>query len=198
MKKILLIALLLCFQIGFAQVLNGTLTVNNGSFNITQDAFSSVTEAGLDDTDSEGRIETIPQDNLIGFVLNDSTGVLGAPVTSEQNCTSAVYLYQVYIHTTGAPVNAVIEARTQTDSGVVYPPSIVDILNLRSLTPNTVGADADGYIPIPNNASQAQKVFEFRGCRTDIPIQFRVSPSVLTPGGNSSFQVFYTITATIL
>jgi len=199
MKKIAhILVFLISIHFTQAQVLNGTLTVNYGSFNITQDALSTVKEAGLDDTESETKIETIPADNLIGFILNPSTGLLGLPVSSEQNCTSAIYLYQVYINTVGAPANAVIKARTQTDSGIVYPPSLIDTFNLRSLTPNTVGADGDGYITIPNNPSLAKKVFEFKGCRTDIPIQFLISPSALTPGGNSTFQVFYTITATII
>lgn len=197
-KSMAFIFMFFSVQFIFSQVLSGTLTVNYGSFNLTQDVTNLVTEAGLDDTVSVNKIETLPEDNLIGFIIDESTGVGGAPVSSEDNCTSAVYLYQVYIHTTGAPVNSIIQARTQTNSGTVYPPSLVDTFGLRYLTPNTVGADPDGYITIPNDASQAKKVFEFTGCRTDIPIQFRLSPSVLANGGNSTVQVFYTITATVI
>ncbi|RIA08553.1 hypothetical protein OE09_0368 [Flavobacteriaceae bacterium MAR_2010_72] len=178
-----------------AQVQDGTLTIN-GTVDFSQ--VTATMEAGLNDTES---FNSAVQPEL-SFILNPTTSPLFGVTSSEQNCET-VYLYKVFIHTTGAPTGAIVKAKTFDNSGQRFPlVSVYDTLlpvaqyfGPRDLTAETNGADADGFITIPNDATQAIKVFEFKGCRQDIPIEFKVSPDVFTPSGTSSFNVVYTITA---
>ena len=196
MKKIIY-TLLISFatQLGFAQVQDGTLTIN-GTVDFSQ--IAATMEAGLDDTES---FNSALQPELT-FILNPTTNPFGGTTSSEQNCET-VYLYKVFIHTVNAPANAIIKAKTFDNSGQRFPlvsnydgllPAL-QYFGERDLTAETNGADIDGFITIPNDATQAIKVFEFKGCRQDIPIEFKVSADVFTPSSTSGFNVVYTITA---
>ncbi|WP_341200444.1 hypothetical protein [Croceibacter atlanticus] len=197
MKTYLNIILFLAgIQLINAQVQDGTLDIN-GSPNFAQSI--TTMEAGLDDVE----LISSNTDPLVSFILNPTTNpITGVTTSSELNCET-VYLYKVFLHTVNAPQGAIVKAKTFDNSGQRFPlvsnyDTLLPILQYfgpRNLTAETNGADADGFITIPNDASQAIKVFEFKGCRQDIPVEFRVSPNVFTPSGSSIFQVYYTITA---
>lgn len=197
MKKIIY-TLLISFvtQFGSAQVQDGTLTIN-GTVDFSQ--LTATMEAGLNDVENfNSAVE--PE---LSFILNPTTNPLtGGTTSSEQNCET-VYLYKVFIHSINAPTGAIVKAKTFDNSGQRFPlvsnydgllPGL-QYFGPRDLAAETVGTDADGFITIPNDATQAIKVFEFKGCRQDIPIEFRVSPDVFIPSGTSNFDVVYTITA---
>lgn len=201
MKKYLIaFVLLLSVHLIVAQVQDGTFTVV-GAPNLSQSV--TIMEAGLNDS---GNIDTstIPE---LSFVLNPTYDMTGTIVVSnsEQNCET-VYLYKVFIHTVNAAAGVIVKAKTDANSGQRFPllstydglPPAGQYFGERDLFPETNGADVDGYITIPNDATQAIKVFEFKGCRENIPVDFRLSPDVSTPSGSSSFQVVYTITATAI
>ena len=198
MKTFSIYILLFAFYHGlFGQLLPGTLDVS-GFPSMSQSVADLVTEAGEDDVNYgfESNIDA----TLITFILDASTDpVFGFTTTSSQNCSENVYRYSVYMHTSNAPQNTIIEAKTTINSGIRYPATalydalIVKPLGPRDLTPENGGA----YIVIPNNGSAAIKVFEFVGCREDIPIQFRVRPSALSISGNSNFDVFYTVVGSL-
>jgi len=196
MKLILFfMSLLMSVLSGEAQILPGTITVSQGTVLFQQDMSTTVSEAGLDDTMSDAKIETALDATLIDFVLDETNFIL----TSEINCTANIFLYKVYIHTTGAPPNTILEVKTFENSGQRFPLSIpydlVPVLGARDLIP----ADGTNYITVPNNnPANAIRVFEFKGCRQQIPIQFRALPSVLAAAETSVFQINYTVTATLL
>lgn len=198
MKKTFIITVLLFFNYTVSisqilppnEILPATLDVR-GMPSFIQNINDVVTEAGLDD--STVGFESNFDETLIDFVLDP---VLLVP--SITVCEGNVYLYKVYINTVNAPDNVIIEAKTTTNSGQRVPASSVyDILNIpfgpRGLTPENGGT----YITVPNNPNQAIKIFEFVGCRTDIPIQYRIKPSVLAPAQVYDFDINFTITATL-
>ncbi|MBN7817693.1 hypothetical protein [Algoriphagus pacificus] len=185
--------LVLLATISRAQILPGTLNVT-GASNITQSINDLIQEAGVDDNESS--FESNFDANIVSFILDPLLNPLTLDITdSEQACTLNIFRYSVYMHTLNAPQNLIIEAKTSLNSGVRYPFSIpydntVDpILGPRDLYTQNGGQ----YIPIPNDPSVAIKVFEFIGCRTDIPIQFRAKASSLAISGTGNFQVVYTI-----
>ncbi|MEP5934265.1 MAG: hypothetical protein ABJ218_04055, partial [Winogradskyella arenosi] len=160
-----------------------------------QDLSTMIDEAGLDDTMSNSKIETMFDATVIDFVLDETNFIL----TSEVNCTANIFLYKVYIHTTGLADDVILEAKTFENSGQRFPLSIpydlVPVLGARDLIP----ANGTNYVVVPNNsAADAIKIFEFKGCREQIPIQFRALPSVLAAAETSVFQINYTVTATLL
>ena len=202
MKKYSILSVLLLSSLfSFAQipetVLPGTLDVT-GLSSMSQTIDDLIQEAGVDDN-TEG-FESIDYVYL-SFILDPTiqTTPVGDIILSdsERNCTANIFFYEVYMHTIGAPQNVIIEAKTEVDSGSRYP--IYEIgydtavplgpLGARDLRPENGGA----YIPIPNQAEIAIKVFEFVGCRQDILIQFRIKASSLALSGNSSFDIVYTI-----
>ncbi|MFC4723265.1 hypothetical protein ACFO5O_13090 [Geojedonia litorea] len=197
MKNIYFIILVItCATFAHSQVQDGTLTLN-GAPNFSQ--IVAVMEAGLDDA------EIIPSDTepLLSFILNSTIDpITGLSTSAEENCET-VYLYKVFLHTVNAPTGAVIKAKTYDNSGDRFPlvsnydtlPPASQYFGQRDLTAETAGADIDGFITIPNDATQAIKVFQFKGCRENIPIEFRATPNVFTPSGSNLFQVVYTITA---
>lgn len=194
-NTLLFLAFLICTHLGYAQILPGTITVSQGTVFLQQDTATAISEAGLDDTESNMKIETPVDATLMDFILDETNFLL----TSEVNCTANIFLYKVYIHTTGAPQNTVLEARTFENSGQRFPLSILydsaPVLGARDLLP----ANGANYIPIPNNNSgEATKIFEFKGCREQIPIQFRALPSVFATVGTQGFQIHYTVTATLI
>ncbi|MDO6743670.1 hypothetical protein Q4553_03735 [Tenacibaculum soleae] len=195
MKKhiITLIFILNTFFI-FGQVLPGTLSVTGQPF-IIESTFELPTEAG--DGQSGIASESGINGQEISFVLNPT--LLGPiPTTSEQNCTANVYLYKVFMHTEAIPNGVLIEARASTGGTAVPALSPYDILNIpfgpRAVTLENGGA----YITLPDDGSQAIKVFEFVGCRENVPVQFRVkAKSKVSTDLISNVNIFYTITATI-
>lgn len=185
------------FGCSFGQVMDGTLTVSD---NINFSQVMATMEAGLNDTESfNGDLQ--PE---VSFILNPTINpITGGTTSSEQNCET-VYRYKVFMHTQNAPDGIVVKARTFTNSGQRFPLvsnydqllPIFQYFGPRDLTPSPDG-DVEGYVTLPNDATQAIKVFEFYGCRENIPVEFKLSPSVLTPAGSSNFDVVYTITAQV-
>ncbi|PKA82622.1 hypothetical protein ATE92_0756 [Ulvibacter sp. MAR_2010_11] len=195
-KFIPVLLFVISFQVT-AQVQDGTLTIN-GSPNYSQG--SPTMEAGLDDSDP---IISVIQPEL-AFILNPTINpITGVTTTSEQNCET-VYRYKVFLNTTNAPAGAIIQARTFANSGQRFPlaniydqlPPVLQYFGPRDLYPAT-SSDPDGYVTIPDDPTIAIKVFEFYGCRENIPIEFRIIPTVFNEAGTSNFDIFYTITATV-
>ncbi|MEH6406579.1 MAG: hypothetical protein V7767_04795 [Leeuwenhoekiella sp.] len=200
MKKIQFIIFVLGFTTAVnAQLLPGTLDVQ-GMPNFSQSFTDVIAEAGEDDA-SLG-FETTFNATEIGFVL-DPTSLFGTEISNtESNCSANVFRYKVYMHTINAPADIIIEARTFTDSGSALPAIgaspydnlIIQPLGPRGLTPENGG----DYISVPNNASQAIKVFEFIGCRTSIPIQFKVRPSAKARAIPANIDVYYTVVGSLM
>ncbi|MGO4819847.1 MULTISPECIES: hypothetical protein [unclassified Flavobacterium] len=195
MKKIFVLTVLLFLNYSYtiAQILPGTLDVS-GMPSFIQTVDDVVLEAGADDT-TVG-FESNFDSTIIGFVLDPRSF---PRISSALNCEANVYRYSVYINTLNAPANVILEAKTSFNSGQrfpavsIYDGSPIQPLGPRDLTPSNGG----NYIVVPNNASQAIKIMEFVGCRTDIPIQFRIKPSALTPAGTHNFEINYTVTASL-
>jgi hypothetical protein len=190
-KLIILITCLSLTQITYSQLLPGTLDVS-GMPSFIQSVDDVVMEAGLDDT-TVG-FESNFDATIIGFVLDPLL-----LVNSELMCEANVFRYSVYIHTINAPAGLIFEAKTTFNSGLRFPTvSTYDSLPVQPLGPRDLTPSNGGsYIPVPNNGSQAIKIFEFVGCRTEIPIQFKVKPSVLVPGGLSNFDIYYTVVGSL-
>lgn len=176
-----------------AQVLPGTLDVT-GVPNMVQTINDLVMEAGEDD--NTVGFETVINANEVNFILDPYTNpITGITTTSEQNCSANIFRYSVYMFTRNAPQNVEILARTSMNSGVRFPMSspyddlLIQPLGPRDLTPENAG----DYVTIPNDGSVAIKVFEFVGCRQEIPVQFKVKPSSLAISGVSNFDIFYTV-----
>lgn len=192
-RYILSILMLSVFIQTKAQVLPGTLDVT-GIPNMVQTINDLVMEAGVDDNTIG--FETVINANEVSFTLDPYTNpITGITTTSEQNCTANIFRYSVYMFTQNAPQNVEILARTSMNSGVRFPMSspyddaIIQPLGPRDLTPENVG----DYVTIPNDGSVAIKVFEFVGCRQQIPVQFKVNPSSLAISEVSNFDIFYTV-----
>ena len=200
MRKFQIVIALLCFTAVNAQVLlPGTLDVQ-GMPNFSQSITDVVMEAGEDDA-SLG-FETTFNATEIGFVL-DPTSIFGVEVSdTETNCSANVFRYKVYMHTINAPADIIIEARTFTDSGTALPligSSPYDNLPIQPLGPRGLTPENGGaYISVPNNASQAIKVFEFIGCRTSIPIQFKVRPSAKARAVPANIDIYYTVVGSLM
>tara|TARA_R110002050_G_scaffold116847_2_gene233398 strand:+ start:48628 stop:49227 length:600 start_codon:yes stop_codon:yes gene_type:complete len=198
MKTNLFISILFILSnAAFGQLLPGTLDVS-GLSSVSQDINDLISEAGEDDgsTGFESNFDA----SLVSFTLDSSTDpVFGFTTTSSQNCSENVYRYKVYMHTTGAPQNTIIEAKTSFNSGIRYPTTalydglIIKPLGPRDLTPENGGA----YITVPNDGNAAIKVFEFIGCREDIPIQFRIKASSLALAGTNNMTVHYTVVGSL-
>lgn len=193
-KSIFYIAFLATVVQSYSQLLPGTLDVS-GFPNMVQSIDDLVTEAGEDD--GVNGFESEDDATLIGFKLDPTlTPFLGfVLVSSSQKCSANIFRYSVYMHTNNAPANTVIEAKTYFNSGNRFPAVspydsfIVQPLGPRDLTPENGG----NYIAIPNDGSVAVKVMEFIGCREDVPIQFRVKPTVKSTAGISNLDVVYTV-----
>tara|TARA_R110002074_G_scaffold146084_2_gene295427 strand:+ start:4397 stop:4972 length:576 start_codon:yes stop_codon:yes gene_type:complete len=183
--------------ISYSQILPGTLDVS-GFPNVQQEIDDLVQEAGLDD--GEIGFESTFDASLVAFILDSSTDpAFGFTTTSSQNCSENVYRYKVYMHTTGAPQNIKIEAKTTFNSGVRFPQSaFYDGLLFKPLGPRDLTPENGGdYIVIPNDGGAAIKVFEFIGCREDIPIQFRIEANSLAMAGSSDMTVHYTVVGSL-
>lgn len=196
-KHILYLLIVLLSFASYGQLLPGTIDVT-GFPNVSQEFDDLVQEAGSDD--GEIGFESNFDASLVAFILDSSTNPLtGASVTSSRNCSENVYRYSVYMHTTNAPQNIMVEAKTTFNSGVRFPQItlydglLVKPLGPRDLTPENGGA----YIVIPNDGGAAIKVFEFIGCREDIPIQFRIKASSLANAGLSEMRVYYTVVGSL-
>ena len=202
MKKTIYICIfLLSTNLTYAQLetaaLPGTLNVS-GTPNVSQTINDLVSEAGEDDKLTG--IETEFDISLIGFVLDESTR-LGVTIPSDQNCSENVFRYAVYMHTTNAPQDVEIQARTMENSGERYPENAVyDDLLIRPLGDRSLSVENGGnYITIPNDGKAAIKVFEFIGCRENIPIQFKIKPSTKADAGTyNNMRIFYTVVGTTL
>ncbi|HEA29694.1 MAG TPA: hypothetical protein ENH91_06825 [Leeuwenhoekiella sp.] len=200
MKKALIYSLVILFNtsIGYAQILPGTLDVS-GMPSFVQSIEDTVKEAGADD--NTVGFESDFDATVISYVLDPtSIPLIGGVTSSEQNCSLNIFRYTVYMHTDYTPPGLLIEAKTTFNSGVRFPLSSpydnlpVQPLGPRDLTPTS----GSSYIAIPNNGGQAIKVFEFVGCRTDIPIQFRIKASATVPGVIATYNIHYTVVGSLL
>ncbi len=198
MKNIYTIILLFSLSsLSFGQLLPGTLDVS-GFPNIVENVNDLVMEAGEDanTVDFESNIDA----NLIAFILDPTVNpATGFTTSSEDNCSSNVYRYTVYMHTENAPQSVEIQAKTTMNSGIRFPiDSPYDDLPEQPLGPRDLTPEIGGaYITIPNTGSAAIKVFEFVGCRQDIPIQFKVKASAIAIAGVSNFNIFYTVVGSL-
>ena len=185
----LYMVLVICSQGCLGQLLPGTLYGTAGP-SYSQTLGDLVSEAGEDD----GAIayETGASEVTITFRLDPSTFR-----TSAQNCSANVYKYKVFMHLQNAPQGLVLEARTFSNAGNRYPARIpYDLLPVngpRDLYPENGG----DYIPIPEDNTAAIKLFEFTGCRDNIPIQFRIAASVLSEPGASNTEIYYTVVGSV-
>ena len=201
MKKLIyLYVLLLSTTFGYAQldgaILPGTLTVEGNPVFI-QTINDLVMEAGEDDNIIG--FETEFNSSLIGFVLDESTR-FGITIPSDQNCSENVFRYIVYMHTINAPQNVEIQARSIDNGGNRFPTdALYDDLLIRPLGERDLTTENGGnYITIPNEGSAAIKVFEFIGCREEIPIQFKIKPSVKAIAGDyTAMKIYYTVVGSI-
>ena len=195
MKQIsILTAFLLFGSFIYGQILPGTLNVT-GMPNFTQSLSDVVTEAGQDDKDTG--FETDFDATVISFILDPTSAPITGVTDSEQNCSANVFRYKVFVHRSYSFEfeKTIIEAKTYANSGNRFPTlSDYDNLPMQPLGPRDLYPENGGeYIPIPDNPSQAVKIMEFIGCRTDIPIQFRILPSTLSPAGTNNIEIYYTI-----
>ncbi|SHJ57186.1 hypothetical protein [Pseudozobellia thermophila] len=178
-----------CLSGCYGQLLSGSLYGTSGP-TYSQTLGDLVTEAGEDGTGTA--YETGASEVMLSFRLDP--GLLSS---SAQRCTSNVYKYKVFIHIQNAPEGLVLEARTFSNAGDRYPASILyDVLPVngpRDLYPENGG----DYITIPDDETAAIKLFEFTGCRENIPIQFRISASVLAEPGASSTEIYYTVVGSL-
>ncbi|NKI25211.1 hypothetical protein HCG49_01380 [Arenibacter sp. 6A1] len=183
--------LLLAYNSYGQQLQQGTLDVS-GMPNFIQTINNVVQEAGIDDK-SLG-FETEMDATEISFTINAL-----AILSSSQLCAENVYRYSVYMHRSYSHdfEKTVIQAKTYSNSGNRYPKTIsydnrpAQAMGARNLSPEQGGQ----YITIPDDPSRAIKVMEFIGCRTDIPIQYRILPSTLSPEGLSSIDIHFTVVA---
>lgn len=196
-KQLLLLIYLLISLSTYSQLLPGTLDVT-GFPNVAQEMDDLVTEAGLND--GELGFESNFDASLISFILDSSSSpIFGFTTTSSENCSENVYRYKVFMHTSGAPQNIKVEAKTTFNSGIRFPQTaIYDGLPTQPLGPRDLTTENGGnYILIPNDGNAAIKVFEFIGCREDIPIQFRIEANSLAMAGISDMTVHYTVVGSL-
>ena len=171
------------------QLLPGTLYGTAGP-TYSQTLGDLVSEAGEDD--GTVAYETGASEVQITYRLDPGTFT-----SSAYNCSANVYKYKVFMHLQNAPVGLVLEARTFANAGTRYPLSInydsFPLIGPRNLYPENGG----DYIILPEDNTAAIKIFEFIGCRDNIPIQFRVAASVLSEPGVSNTEIYYTITGSL-
>jgi len=198
MKAFILLFLnLLIGTSSFAQLLPGTLDVS-GFPDLVQPLESLVKEAGMDDLNESFESEFNATE--ISFVLDASTDpITGVTLTSDANCSENIYRYSVFAHTTDAPPDMTIEAKTYLNSGNRFPASaLYDNLPVQPLGPRNLFPENGGtYITIPNTGSAAIKIMEFVGCRQNIPIQYRVRSSVKNSSSSSNLNVFFTVVGSL-
>ena len=194
-----LLTLLFMATIGFGQLLPGTLDVT-GMPGLTQTISNGISEAGPDDKDVG--FESEFDATIIGFTLDPTRKPIAGVTSSEENCSANIFRYKVFVHrsySAGLQKSAV-QARTFANSGSRFPTvSPYDNLLVQPLGPRDLYPEnGDSYIEIPDDPSRAVKIMEFVGCRTDIPIQFRIEPSTLSPAGVSNMEIYYTIVGSVL
>lgn len=188
-----------CLSFGQIQLLPGTLDVT-GMPNFTQTLSGTQMEAGADD--ATNGFETDIEEVLISFTLNPSSTDMVGLTSSEQNCNENVFRYEVYIHRSYNYdfEKTIFEAKSYSNSGDRFPlVSPYDSLLIKPLGPRNLNPENGGaYIQIPDDPSRAIKIMEFVGCRQNIPIQFRILPSTLSPAGITNLQIYYTIVAHLM
>lgn len=174
-------------------------------------------EAGLD----AGLVD-VSQKAYIDFKL-DSKRLGLVTVDSDVICMSNLYDYEVYMSTQGfSQINlndVKIEARVVNSSGTIYPSTlpapgltgiILGLLGLPALNQtvfNTYEAAVIGnavtpaqgasWIQLPDESETPIKVFSFRGCRTDIEVEFRFTVNNVIYSV-PDFEINYFVVATDL
>ncbi len=203
MRNILILFVASCFVNAGAQVgelLPGQLVVS-GSVSVNQDVNDILgNEAGLDD-----KVVNADSTIKLEYTLNAQGGPIG--LNSTQMCSNNIYLYRVYLHS-NAPNDIMVEAQTLEGSGTAIPPYPLGpsqatlypgaaTYDASPLPDRTLTSSSASFVEIPNDAQFAKKIFEFVGCRTQIPINFRVTSGVSAPN-NSSVDIYYTIVGSLL
>lgn len=176
-----------------AQLVPGLLVVSGSPF-VSQNTFDLIPEAGLDDVSSFFSLDNAH--TLDMYV--DPVGVLLAN-TEEEACTGNVFRYEVYVHVENLPFGMELYAKSLPNGGQRFPATIpYDNLPLQPLGPRELRVENGGdYILIPSNGLTAIKVAEFVGCRTEIPIQFRISASTICPSDLQNLNVVYSVVGNI-
>ena len=192
-------------------------TVAQYSLQYQTKATNTPIEAGLD-----ASLVDVSQEAYLDFKL-DSQIVSLVTVTSDVVCMSNLYDYDVYMSIGNFPqinLNDVkIEARVVNSSGTIYPSTLptpglsLSVLNLLGLTAldqtvfnayeaavigNAVTpAQGGSWIQLPDQSQTPIKVFSFRGCRTDMEVEFRFTVNNVIYSV-PDFQVNYFVVATDL
>ena len=192
-------------------------TVAQYSLQYQTKATNTPIEAGLD-----ASLVDVSQEAYLDFKL-DSQIVSLVPVTSDVVCMSNLYDYDVYMSIGNFPqinLNDVkIEARVVNSSGTIYPSTLptpvpsTDVLSFLGLSAlnqtvfnayeaavigNAVTpAQGGSWIQLPDQSQTPIKVFSFRGCRTDMEVEFRFTVNNVIYSV-PDFQVNYFVVATDL
>jgi len=177
MKKIYLIVALAFMSSSLKAQLNGQLTIT-GSWNVTVPADVSIEEAGT----NYQPIESASNQALVSW----STSTLLGVSTCELNYTN----YTVFV----SKENNAIELNDGNDfkifvrrTNVGQDPTAL----LTPLLPKTPPFGGVSYLEAKANV--ATEFFRFQGCRENIPIQFKLDASVLTPVNSYYPDVVFTI-----
>ena len=197
-------------------------TVAQYSLQYQTKATNTPIEAGLD-----ASLVDVSQEAYLDFKLDSKivsiVGVGLVTVTSDVACMSNLYDYDVYMSTGNFPqinLNDVkIEARVVNSSGTIYPSTLptpvpsTDVLSFLGLSAlnqtvfnayeaavigNAVTpAQGGSWIQLPDQSQTPIKVFSFRGCRTDMEVEFRFTVNNVIYSV-PDFQVNYFVVATDL
>jgi len=220
----LIVFLLFGMQNARAQIegiLPGTLTVTNGQLNFNTNSTNPVpVEAGLNAT-----LQDKSQIANLSFRLDTQrVGFLGLVVLGpEYICLTNLYDYDVYMSTANFPQigndNAKIEARITNGTGQIFPtalpPSglVLGLLRLLGLSAfnqslynaytatviqkAAVPANGSEWIVLPPDTNAPVKVFSFRGCRTNMRVEFRLTVNNVVYNV-PNFSINYYVNATAL
>jgi len=221
---VLLISFFCMTQEGNAQlrgILPGTLTITSGQLNFSTKSISPApVEAGLD-----AILIDANQTASLTFKLDTQrVGLLGlTPIGPEYVCLTNLYDYDVYLSSANFPQinseNVKIEARIIEGTGAIFPASLpspglvtglLRFLGLSSFNNtlytayrNTViqqaaiPANGGQWILLPPENEPPVKLFSFRGCRTNMQVEFRLTVNSVNYSV-PDFSVNYFINATEL
>jgi len=202
-------------------ILPGTLTITSNQLNFTTNATNPIPlEAGSDALLVDESLSA-----SLDFKLDTQrVGLLGLVVLGpEYVCLTNLYDYDVYMSTANFPQvgseNVKLEARITDGTGQLFPTSlpparlVTGLLRLLGLSAfnqglytaytNTVIAQAatpangGAWIVLPPDTETPVKVFSFRGCRTNMQVEFRLTVNSVNYSV-PDFSVNYFISATDL
>lgn len=193
------ITLLLALFFGFSfsvlsqGLVSGMMVVNGTPF-ISQQISDLITEAGENDN---SEIFSFSNAHEVSMYV-DPAGLI-IPGTVEEACSSNVFKYTLYANVENAPTGVEISAKTEVNGGQRYPlNSPYDVLPNKPLGERDLTAENAGqYIVLPSDPNSAIKIAEFVGCRENIPIQYRVKASLLSPAEISSLNIKFSVVGSV-